>query len=171
MRVCECEVPSDTQVSPAVVRAAYFRDAYSAPLTRHSLGIVDIYAAVFGHAPLYVKLLLIARNAVAKLAGLEVSSASEIMTPKIHGAYQVGDRIGPWPVFAVNEREIVAGRNNPHLDFRLSVLRTRDGALVVVSTICTVHNVAGRIYLFFITPFHRFGVKRLMSRARSANRL
>ena len=37
-----------------------------------------------------------------------------------------------------------------------------DATSVVVSTICTVHNVFGRIYLFFIVPFHRRGVQSLM---------
>jgi hypothetical protein len=46
-----------------------------------------------------------------------------------------------------------------------------DAACVTVSTVCTVHNLAGKVYLFFIAPFHRFGVKSLMSRAVAARRL
>ena len=44
--------------------------------------------------------------------------------------------------------EIVAGRNNKHLDFRMSVLKTVDGEKmnVAISTICTVHNLFGKIY-------------------------
>ena len=66
-----------------------------------------------------------------------------------------------------------AGRDNKHMDFRLSVLKTRDDGKtsVVVSTVCTVHNVFGRIYLFLIVPFHRSGVQSLMSNAVAANRL
>jgi len=40
-----------------------------------------------------------------------------------------------------------------------------EGRVFVVSTICTVHNVFGRIYLFLIVPFHRSGVQSLMSNA------
>jgi hypothetical protein len=47
-----------------------------------------------------------------------------------------------------------------------------DGAeSVVVSTICSVHNLAGKIYLFFIVPFHRTGVRSLLSHAVAAKRL
>ena len=69
--------------------------------------------------------------------------------------------------------ELVAGRNNKHLDFRLSVLREpdRSPASAVVSTVCTVHNLYGKLYLFFIVPFHRRGVKLLMARAVAAGRL
>jgi hypothetical protein len=65
------------------------------------------------------------------------------------------------------------GRNNNHIDFRLSVLKAIDGdaASVVVSTVCTAHNVFGKIYLFFIVPFHRKGVRSLMSNAVAAKRL
>ena len=42
---------------------------------------------------------------------------------------------------------------------------------VVVSTICSVHNLSGKIYLFFIVPFHRTGVKSLMANAVAAKRL
>ena len=59
------------------------------------------------------------------------------------------------------------------LDFRLSVLRVKDADVesVVVSTICSVHNFSGKIYLFFIAPFHRTGVKSLTSNAVTAKRL
>jgi hypothetical protein len=91
----------------------------------------------------------------------------------VRATYNVGDKIGPWPIFHISANEIVAGRNNRHLDFRLSVLRVMDGdaASVVVSTICSVHNFFGKIYLFFILPFHRTGVKSLMSNAVAAKRL
>jgi hypothetical protein len=78
-----------------------------------------------------------------------------------------------WPIFFIGDDEIVAGRSNKHLDFRLSVLKAIDGDAmsVVVSTICTVHNVFGKIYLFFIIPFHWNGVQSLMSNAVVAKRL
>ena len=43
---------------------------------------------------------------------------------------------------SLSEDEVVTGRNNKHMDFRLSVLKVPDGdrTSVVVSTICTVHN-------------------------------
>jgi hypothetical protein len=85
----------------------------------------------------------------------------------------VGDKIGVWPIFALTETELVAGRDNKHLDFRVSVLKETDGgtASVVVSTLCTVHNAFGKLYLFVIIPFHKWGVRRLMRRAIMAGRL
>jgi hypothetical protein len=135
--------------------------------------IVDIFFALFGHTPLWIKLLLIVRNAAARLVGLEAPTVAEIMQPTVREAYSVGEKIGPWPIFFIGDDEIVAGRSNKHLDFRLSVLKAIDGDAmsVVVSTICTVHNVFGKIYLFFIIPFHWNGVQSLMSNAVVAKRL
>jgi hypothetical protein len=173
MHVVECDVPSGSALNPDLIRNAYFRDSYRAPLARPELGIVDIFFALFGHTPLWMKSLLIVRNAAAGLVGLEAPTVAEIMQPTILKAYGVGDKIGPWPILFIGGNEIVAGRNNKHLDFRVSVLKAADGETpsVVVSTICTVHNLFGKIYLFVIVPFHRNGVRSLMRNAVAAKRL
>jgi hypothetical protein len=152
---------------------AYFRDSYRMPLRRRELGIVDIFFAIFAHHPLWMKLLLIVRNKVASLAGLDAPSASEIFHVGIKDRYVVGEKIGVWQIFWLSEDEVVAGRNNKHMDFRLSVLKVPDGdrTSVVVSTICSVHNLSGKLYLFFVTPFHRYGVRKLMANALAARRL
>jgi hypothetical protein len=152
MHVIECDVPSCSALSRDLIGNAYFHDSYSAPLARPELGIVDIFFALFGHTPIWMKILLIARNAAARACGLEAPSVGEIMKPTVRSEYRVGNR---------------------HMDFRLSVLKAMDGDAisVVVSTICTVHNVFGKIYLFFIVPFHGKGVRSLMSNAVVAKRL
>ena len=173
MDVIECDVPSSSALSRELIRNAHFHDSYRAPLARPELRIVDIFFALFGHTPLWMKLLLIIRNAAARLVGLEAPTVGEIMKPTVRSEYRVGEKIGPWPIFFIGDNEIVAGRNNKHLDFRLSVLKAMEGdtASVVVSTICTVHNVYGKIYLFLIVPFHRHGVRSLISNAVVAKRL
>ncbi len=173
MNVVECDVPSGSMLSRELVERAYFRDSYRAPLSRRELGIVDIFFGIFAHHPLWMKLLLIVRNKIASLAGLDAPTASEILHVEIKDRYVVGEKIGVWPIFSLSEDEVVAGRNNKHMDFRLSVLKVPDGdrTSVVVSTICTVHNLSGKLYLFFILPFHRYGVRKLMANALAARRL
>jgi hypothetical protein len=82
------------------------------PLSRGELGIVDIFFGIFGHHPRWIKLLLIVRNKVASLAGLEAPTASEILHVEIRDRYVVGDKIGVWPIFGLSDDEVVAGRNN-----------------------------------------------------------
>jgi hypothetical protein len=173
MSVIECELPPSSMLDRDLIARCYFHDSHRVRLSRTDLGMTDIFFGVFGHQPWWIKLMLVARNAVADLAGLEVPTVAEIMKPEVRGAYRVGEKIGPWPIFFIDENEIVTGRDNKHLDFRLSVLKAADGAAsdIVVSTICTVHNLFGKIYLFFVVPLHRRGVRLLMSRAVAAKRL
>jgi Protein of unknown function (DUF2867) len=173
MHVVECDVPSSSALDRDLIAISYFHDSYRMPLTRPELGIVDIFFALFGHEPLWMKLTLVARNAAARLAGLEAPTVAEIMAPEVRVKYSVGEKIGPWPIFFLGDHEIVAGRNNKHMDFRVSVLKAvdGDGPSVIVSTVCAVHNFFGKIYLFFIVPFHRKGVRLLMSNAVMAKRL
>lgn len=173
MNVIECDVPSCSILSRELIERAYFRDAYRVPLSRKELGIVDIFSGIFAHHPLWMKLLLIIRNKIASLAGLDAPNASEILHVEIKDRYVVGEKIGAWPIFWLSEDEILAGRNNKHMDFRLSVLKIPDGdrTSVVVSTICTVHNLPGKLYLSFVVPFHRYGVRKLMANALAARTL
>jgi len=50
-------------------------------------------------------------------------------------------------------------------------VRDGNGPSVVVSTLCMVHNRFGRYYLSSITPFHKFGLRKLMASALTAGRL
>src|ERR1700744_704552 len=142
MSIVECEVPPGSMLHREPMQHAYFRDAYRMPLRRSELGIVDIFFGIFAHHPMWMKLLLIARNKVAALAGLDAPAASEILHLEIRERCAVGEKIGVWPILWLSETEIVAGRDNKHLDFRLSVLKVADNGTtrVVVSPICSVPN-------------------------------
>ena len=173
MNVTECDLPPSSVLDRRVVASAYFRDSYRAPLRNPRQDMVGIFFAIFGHHPGWMKALLIARNWIASRCGLDVPAASDIMNAPRKEHYEVGDMIGPWPIFSLSETELVAGRDNKHLDFRLSLMRITHDEVpsVVVSTICSVHNWSGKLYLFFIVPFHKRGVKRLISRAIVTGRL
>jgi hypothetical protein len=173
MSIAECDVPHASVLDRGVIEAAYFRDAYRACLRGTNATVVDIFFAIFGHKPIWMKFTLIVRNRIASLCGLEAPTATEIINPQFKGPYAVGNKIGPWPIYFLSETELVAGRDNKHLDFRLSVLKESDSGnpRVTVSTICTTHNAFGRIYLFFIIPFHKWGMRQLMLRAVRSGRL
>lgn len=173
MTVVECDTPVLSVLDRRMVEGAYYRDSYRAPLSHPQAAVTDIFQAIFAHHPKWVKIALMMRNRVVRLFGLDTATASEILHFTPQDSYRVGDKIGVWPIFALTETELVAGRDNKHLDFRLSVLKVMDAgaASVVVTTICTVHNLFGKLYLFFVVPFHKWGVKRIISNAVAAGRL
>lgn len=169
----ECDVPLASALQPQLVAAAYFCDSYRAPLKTPPPEVIEIFFAIFDHHPMWFKLALVLRNRIAGWCGLSVPTDAEVMAPSRRDIYRVGDIIGPWPIFDVNDHELIAGRDNGHLDFRLSILREpgTQSSSVVVSTVCVVHNWFGKAYLFFIVPFHRWGVKYIIRRALRAGRL
>jgi hypothetical protein len=183
MTIEVCDVPTTSALDQGVVAAAYFRDAYRVGIKNTEASVIDIFFSIFGHHPMWMKQLLIVRNIIAAACGLDVPSATDILRPQRKASYAVGDKIGPWPIFFVSETELIAGRNNQHLDFRLSVLREgaesrlgmterhKETSKAVISTICTRHNIFGKVYLLFIVPFHKRGVQNLIARAQLASRL
>jgi hypothetical protein len=155
------------------VDRAYFRDSYRFPIRGESATPVAIFHAVLAHHPWWVKAVLIIRHRIAALCGLTVPTLSAVLRPSISESYRVGETIGVWPIFVLTEAELVAGRDNKHLDFRLSVLKETGTSVpcAVISTVCVVHNWLGRVYLFFVVPFHKWGVRWLISNALVARRL
>ena len=123
MSVVECDVPRHSALGKDLIERADFRDAYRAPLSRSDLDVVDIFFGIFGQRPGWMKLMLIARNKGAGLAGLEVPTTLEILHMEKRDRYFVGEKIGPWPIFFLRADELVAGRDNKHMDFRLSIMK------------------------------------------------
>ena len=68
----ESYVPRHSALGKDLIECADFRDAYRAPLSRSDLDVVDIFFGIFGQRPVWMNLMLVARNKVAGLAGLEV---------------------------------------------------------------------------------------------------
>ena len=173
MSIVACGLPAGSELSAGINKRADFRDAYRAPLRLTDLGVEEIFAAIFARRPFWMTAALVARNAAAAFVGLQAPKASEMLKFEPRDSYSVGEKIGPWPIFFLGEDELVAGRDNAHMDFRVSVMKVRDsgGASVVISTVCAVHNQFGRHYLSTVIPFHKFGVRKLMANAVAAQRL
>ncbi|MCH9674568.1 MAG: DUF2867 domain-containing protein [Gammaproteobacteria bacterium] len=72
------------------------------------------------------------------------------------------DKLGPFPVESETRDELVAGFNDKHLDFRVSVLS--QGDRVLLATWVHPHNFGGRLYLACILPFHILIVRDALNR-------
>ena len=123
----ECDVPRHSALGKDLMERADFRDAYCAPPEPLGHTVVEIFFAIFARRPGWMNLMLIARNKAAALAGLQVPTRSEILNMEKRDRYFVGEKIGPWPIFFLGSDELVAGRDNKHVDFRLSIMKVHDG--------------------------------------------
>ncbi len=168
----EGPVPPESSLNRSAVKSAWFSDSYRAEMRKTSMSVADVFEAVLGHQPRWMRTLLTIRNRIAGRAGLAVPSDEVIDRFERKPHYAVGDLIGPWPIFYLSDTELIAGRDNSHLDFRLSVLKLDTPVpSIAISTICNVHNGFGKLYLFCIVPFHRVGMRMLMRRAIAAGRI
>jgi Protein of unknown function (DUF2867) len=173
MKLVECEIPYASALDREFIESAYFTNCYRVSLDRKGISVVDIFFAIFAHHPIWLKGILMVRNRIASLCGLDAADASEMLHFEKRNKYHVGDKIGVWPIFVLTDTELIAGRDNKHLDFRLELLKLTENKSesVTVSTVCKVHNVFGKIYLTVIIPFHKWGIRRLISHAILSGRL
>jgi hypothetical protein len=104
---------------------------------------------------------------------LKGPTAADLDRVETTSGYAVGDKIARFTLFALSEAEIVTGGNDKHLDFRVLMSRVREDGVdkVVLSTVVSPHNFFGKAYLFLILPFHKFGIKTIMSNAVAAGRV
>ena len=100
--------------------------------------------------PAWVRALLALRNRLVRPFGLKTSAAPETKA------------VGIFPVCSESADEMILGLDDSHLDFRLAVLR--NGGRVYMSTWVRPHNLAGRIYLRLVMPFHILICRHMVAR-------
>jgi len=134
-RVTACSLDPDSALH-ARVRPGDFLDCYCVASTVRPRAAAEIITAFPNWAQALVRL----RAVVTAPFGLSQNGPD------------AADKLGPFPVERETGSELIAGFNDKHLDFRVSV-RAVDG-VVSLATWVHPHNVGGRIYLAAIMPFH-----------------
>lgn len=166
------EFPRGSRLTPQLNKA-YYHDTYEAPLRRPELKMHEIYVAILGHLPWWARAAIIARNNVVSLVGLHAEPAAKVWTPELKESYQPGDKIVRFTLFHQDENEIIAGLDDKHLDFRVSLMKLNEAGAhkVAVSTVIFTHNNFGKAYLGVVLPFHKRGLKHLLSQAVTSGRI
>lgn len=153
---------------------ATYVDRYGVSSDGANRSIVDVFASLRQPLPLFIKALMLLRTIM--LAPLQIKGPGwrQMSTPiDRKRAYRVGDTIGGWRIYRLDDHEIVTGLDDWHLKFRVSLrrLRHQSGGLVTFSTAVQTLNMFGRLYLAVILPFHRIVVRSLLSGAAKAGRI
>ncbi|NNK66076.1 MAG: DUF2867 domain-containing protein [Rhodobacteraceae bacterium] len=111
-------------------------------------------AEIITDFPGWARFLLVIRRVVTAPFGLD------------NDGPDAADRVGIFPVESEDEGELIAGFDDKHLEFRVSVLR--DGGRVHLATWVNPHNLGGRIYLAAIMPFHIMIARNALARVAAA---
>lgn len=169
----ETTLPTTSLIDAALLQRSDYRESIDIALSKPDLSVVDVVFAIFGYRPGWMKAMLILRNMIASLFGLDVSRTRDVLSVQRKPDYVEGEMMFGWTVFVHTPGELIVGRDNTHLDFRVSVLRddAPGHARMVVSTICAAHNAFGISYLRAVLPFHKLGFRWLIGRARACGRL
>jgi hypothetical protein len=151
----------------------YYWDSFEIHLSRPELSVTEIYLGIFAHHPWWANALLALRLKTGAIFGLNGSTLAQLYNVEIKKNYAVGEKIARFTLFAQDEREIITGDDDKHLDFRVSVLKLNEAGenKVVMSTVVNPRNWFGKAYLFFILPFHRLGIRTILSNAVAARRV
>jgi hypothetical protein len=144
-------------VPDALLSGADFSDAFAIGVDDRALDARQVAERMFAHNPRWIKTLLSLRNLIVAPFGLKTSGAGE-RAPK--------GMIGMFPVVSETPERLVAGFNDRHLDFRVVVdlAPSPAGSEVIATTLVKTHNLAGRIYLATILPFHRLILRDMLQR-------
>jgi hypothetical protein len=78
MTVVADAFPRDSVMEPERLASADYWDSFRAPLSRTDASVTDLFHAILGHHPPWMKRVLIMRNAVARRVGLAAPSATDI---------------------------------------------------------------------------------------------
>ena len=169
----ETSLPTTSRIDAALLQRSDYRESIDVALSKLDLSVVDAFFAIFGYRPGWMKAMFILRNMIAFRFGLDVSRTRDVLSVERKPDYVAGDVMLGWTVFVHTRDELIVGRDNTHLDFRVSILRDDAAARahMVVSTICAAHNAFGISYLRAVLPFHKRGFRWLIRRARSSGRL
>ena len=164
-RVTATTVPDQSALRPTLADADFY-DAYQAPLNTAMLSPTEIFLRTSRATPRWVDDLMAIRNRIVRLFGLKDVGAMKVAS-RAPDAYEVGDRLGIFSIFAKTEDELLLGIDDRHLDVRVSVLKAERNGLphYVVSTVVHVHNLLGRVYMVPVGRIHPFVVRSLMARA------
>jgi len=144
-KVCAANLPSNSILN-ARIESIDFLDCYSVQSSlspRHAAQIITDF-------PAWARFLLLLRKLVTTPFGLS------------NDGPESEDKLGPFPVEIESDNELVAGFNDKHLDFRVSVI-SQDGR-VFLATWVHPHNIGGRLYLRCILPFHKLIVRDALVR-------
>lgn len=155
----ETTVPASSALAQSLP-GAYFHDAWAIAPRDPGASALAMFLNVTADTPGWVNTLMALRNRVVSLAGLKnLGTLSGLDPNKPASAYQVGDRVGIFTLFANTPDEVLLGDKDKHLDVMLSVHKTVDArsgqVLATVSTVVHVHNWLGRLYMLPVTPMHR----------------
>ncbi|VAW10752.1 hypothetical protein MNBD_BACTEROID03-734 [hydrothermal vent metagenome] len=162
-KISTSKLPKSSKVLNFITKIDY-EDTFAVALQNKDIAIEDVYLNVFAHSPKWVNNLLQLRNKIVNFFGIK-TTVGEMKKENL----KVGEKTGIFKIYALYNNELIAGEDEKHLDFRISILKNE--GLLTISTLVHYNNWFGRLYFFIIKPFHKMVAKSMMKSAVTNNRI
>lgn len=140
-------------------------DVHTYEVEADYLSADDIQVAFWTNSPKWVQRLMNLRNALVKLVGLKGEKSNK---QAYEDCIRSGGTYDMVSVPAKSENENVLRLDDSHLSALISVhIQDLESGQKQVSatTLVFFHNRLGRVYFFFIKPFHHLVVKSALKRS------
>jgi Protein of unknown function (DUF2867) len=162
----EAQIPFDCTLAEKADTASYC-DCFATELAQSDERLpVALFFEMLHPAPVWVRSLMNVRNAVVGFFGLQGTNDRPLGPQKEYGDYGIGDHIDFFKIMHLGDQEVVVTANDRHLDssFSLQIVSSDGEKQVFMTSIVETKEKLGDVYMFFIAPFHRLIVSRLMNR-------
>jgi hypothetical protein len=120
----------------------------------------DVLLGFFSSPPRIVRMLMGIRNGLVSLVGLKSDPPVSQLDASM---LQAGSRVGFFEIGAMTANSALFGADDSHLNFR--VVLNIENEVLGCRTQVQFNNTAGRVYFFFVKPFHRFIVPMMLQAA------
>lgn len=149
----------ETKATKPLLPSTDFGDTFST--TNHRDTITEITQNIFGSAPPWVIALMKFRNSLVRFIGVNT-----VIPDESKQQFKVGGYIGFFKIYSITDNEILLGEDDTHLNFRVSIFNSKEKEYnIKVSTLVTYNKIIGRVYMFFVKPFHKIVVKNMIKQA------
>jgi hypothetical protein len=145
-------LPQGTKVFNFIENIDY-TDTFSTELRQDS-DIKDLYLRLVNTKSKTIDFLMSLRNKIMSIFG------AKTVINETKGDFAVGNNVGLFKIYYIDEKEIISGLKDSHLDFCISFYKIDNQ--VLLSTLVKYNNTFGKVYMNIIKPFHKLIVKNML---------
>ncbi len=167
VQISKCPLPTNSHISTALDRVDY-ADAYASAFSaKKALSIEDVARAFFSASPKWISLLFRLRNELVRVLGLKTPHGKP-PTELQDSDFEKGKTLGLFKILDKNQREILCGEDDWHLNFRASFFLERNSGEnpfqynLIFSTTVKFHGLFGRLYFLPVKPLHKLIVRAMI---------
>lgn len=133
-----------------------FESQYIVPMPQYD--IISIGSLFLTSGPSWANGLMAIRNKIVGIFGLKTT----IPINNDDFIFEVGKQLDIFKLFNMTENELIMGEDDKHLCFRVSILLdgiNDEKSKIIITTMVEFRNLFGRLYFWFVKPFHHLIVK------------